>query len=408
METPEPKRSISLEERLGRNWLNKLGIVALVIGVSSLLGLRMRTMGPLGKSTIGMLLSLALLVGGLLLERRSKYRIFARAMIGGGWALTFFVTFALYHVDAMRVLPNQALDLVLMFGVAAAMVWHSLHYKSQVVTSLAFLLAFVTVGVSEVTLFSLVASVLLVAGLIFVAARERWFELGLAGLIGAYLNHFLWLRRVLPGGGQPGHPFPEFFASAGLLILYLLAHLPAVLCAARAAKPAAGGCLVVYGDPEFSGTPVVVEVPVRASRVGVLGAARAWYGGACAGIRRPAQRSHRVRRALQHRIGPVIGRNPLAVRRNELVLDVAPPSRGALHRGRAHAGEGFPAARRNRRVRGLRADPRNGRPARLRAAAVPTGLIGPLASRDCTPRNRCHVLVQRGVRRPPLGICDRR
>jgi len=215
-------RSLSIEERLGQNWLNKLGIVTLVIGVALFLGYQLRTLGPLGKSVIGLTLSIALLAGGLVLERRERYRIFARAAIGGGWALTFFVTFALYHVQAMKVLDSQAVDLVLMLAIAAAMVWHSLRYKSQVVTSLAFLLAFVTVGISDVTLFSLVAGALLAAALVLVAAREYWFELGLAGLVGAYLNHFLWLYRVLPEGGQPGHAFPEFLPSAGLLLLYWL------------------------------------------------------------------------------------------------------------------------------------------------------------------------------------------
>jgi hypothetical protein len=95
-----------------------------------------------------------------------------------------------------------------------------LRYKSQVVTALAFLLAFATVGISHVTLFSLVAGAILAASLVCVAAREYWFELGLAGLCGVYLNHFIWLLRVLPNGGQIGHEFPEFFASAGLLLLY--------------------------------------------------------------------------------------------------------------------------------------------------------------------------------------------
>ena len=221
-ETTIVSRSLSIEERLGQNWLNKLGIVTLVIGLALFLGYQLRTLGPLGKSVIGLTLSVALLAGGLVLERRENYRIFARAAIGGGWALTFFVTFALYHVQAMKVLNSQAVDLVLMLAIAAAMVWHSLRYKSQVVTSLAFLLAFVTVGISDVTLFSLVAGALLAAALVLVAAREYWFELGLAGLVGVYFNHFLWLYRVLPQGGQPGHVFPEFLPSAGLLLLYWL------------------------------------------------------------------------------------------------------------------------------------------------------------------------------------------
>ena len=219
---PPPKRHVSFEERFGQNWLNKLGIVAVVIGLAGGLGLLLRTMGPAGRSAVGILLSLAILGGGVLLERKEKYRVFSRALIGGGWALTFFVTFALYHVAAMQVLQSQPVDLVLMLIVAAAMVAHSLKYKSQVVTGLAFMLAFVTVGISEVTMFSLVAGALLAVGLVYVVAREYWFELGLVGLVGIYVNHFLWLHRVLPDGGQPGHPFPGFVGSAALLLFYWL------------------------------------------------------------------------------------------------------------------------------------------------------------------------------------------
>ena len=220
--TSPEKHSLSLEERLGANWLNKLGIVILVIGVTFFLAYQLRTMGPLGKTIVGYVTGVTLLVGGLLLERRKKYQIFARAGIGGGWALTFFVTYAMYHVAATHVLSSQAVDLVLMMLVAVGMIWHSLLYKSQVVTSLAFLLAFCTVGISHVTVFSLVAGLLLAGGLVYVTSREHWYELELAGLVCVYLNHCLWLQRVLPEGGQPGHPFPEFFASAGLLLLYWL------------------------------------------------------------------------------------------------------------------------------------------------------------------------------------------
>jgi hypothetical protein len=213
-------RSISIEERLGQNWLSKIGIVLVVLGVATFLGYKLVTLGPLGKSLTGLATALILLLGGLFLERKPNYRIFARAGIGGGWALLFFVSFALYHVDAMRVLTSQGTDLILMALVASAMVWHSLRYKSQVITALAFLLAFATVGISHVTLFSLVAGAILAASLVYIAAREYWFELGLAGLCGVYINHFIWLLRVLPDGGQIGHPFPEFFASAVLLLLY--------------------------------------------------------------------------------------------------------------------------------------------------------------------------------------------
>jgi uncharacterized membrane protein len=81
--TSPEKHSLSLEERLGANWLNKLGIIILVIGVTFFLAYQLRTLGPLGKTVVGFVISVTLLVGGLLLERHKKYQIFARAGIGG-------------------------------------------------------------------------------------------------------------------------------------------------------------------------------------------------------------------------------------------------------------------------------------------------------------------------------------
>ncbi len=192
--------------------------MTLVTGLALLLGYQVRALGPIGKSVLGVLLSITILVGGLVLERRERYRVFARAAIGGGWALLYFVSFALFHMPAMQVLHSQTADFALMLTVAVAMVLHSLRYRSQVVTSLAFLLAFFTVCISQITLFSLVAGAILAAGLVAVAFRERWFMLALSGLVAVYLNHFLWLNRVLPDGARPGQSFPEFLPSAALLL----------------------------------------------------------------------------------------------------------------------------------------------------------------------------------------------
>jgi uncharacterized membrane protein len=221
---PEPSppvadRAASLEERLGANWLNKLGIVILVFGVAFFLAYQLKNLGPLGKTVVGFAVSATLLVGGLVLERRDKYRIFARTGIGGGWALTFFTTYAMYHIRSTHVLDSQALDLVLMLAVAIGMVVHSLRYQSQVVTELAFLLAFSTVTISSDEGFSLLASALLAVGLVVVTSRQHWAELELAGLIAVYANHFVWLHRVLAAHGGPGHPFPEFLYSFALLVL---------------------------------------------------------------------------------------------------------------------------------------------------------------------------------------------
>src|SRR5262249_41194042 len=149
------RSSLDIEEMLGTNWLNKLGIVLLVLGIAFFLAYQLRTMGPSGKVAVGFVTALVMLGAGIWSERRDRYRILARAGIGGGWALFFFTTYAMYHVPAAHVLDSQLTDLVLMLAVAVAMVLHTLRYQSQVVTGLAFLLAFLTVTTTHSTISSL-------------------------------------------------------------------------------------------------------------------------------------------------------------------------------------------------------------------------------------------------------------
>ena len=209
-----------MEEALGANWLNKIGIVLVVLGVASFLAYQLRQVGPAGKVLVGVLVSLTLLGGGIFMERKPGYRILGRAGIGGGWALCFFTAYAMYHVEATRVFPSQAPDLLLMLVVATAMVAHTLRYRSQVVTGLAFLLAFSTLTISQVSVYSLTAGAILALGLVVIVGRMQWFELEVFGIIAAYGNHWWWLRRIIEPMGNHKHAFPEFVTSAAILLFY--------------------------------------------------------------------------------------------------------------------------------------------------------------------------------------------
>ncbi len=220
---PSRARSIfSIEETLGTNWLNKLGIIILVIGIALFLGYQLQHVGPGGKVFVGFLVSLAMLGAGVFFEGRERWQILARAGIGGGWALLFFTIYAMNHVPAARVLESESADFVLLFLAGAAMVAHTLRYHSQVVTGLAFLLAFSTINLSHGSASSLWAGVILCGGLAWIAVRRSWFELEVIGILAAFLNHYYWLRPIVePMAGQH-HVFPEATASTVLLITYWL------------------------------------------------------------------------------------------------------------------------------------------------------------------------------------------
>ena len=218
------KSVFALEEILGTNWLNKLGIVLVVFGVALFGIYELGQVGPAGKFGLSLASSLALLGGGIFLERNDRYRVLGRTLIGGGWALLFFTTYAMNHVQAMRVMSSQTTDLTLMFAVAAAMVLHTLRYRSQVVTGLAFLLAYGTVALSNDDVYSLSSGVILAIGLVAIVTRMGWFELEVFGILSSYANHIYWLFRILGPSGAQGRSFPDYNASTAILFFYWITY----------------------------------------------------------------------------------------------------------------------------------------------------------------------------------------
>jgi hypothetical protein len=214
------KRVLKIEEVLGTNWLNKLGIILVVMGVASFLVYEMRELGPPGKVMVGYLVSAAMLGVGLFFERRERWRILARASVGGGWALLYFTTYAMNHFEATRVLNSEPFDFLLLIVVAAAMVGHSLRYDSKVITGLAFLLAFSTINISRAGATGLIASAILAVALVVIVVKRKWYDLEVLAIVALFLNHYFWLRPIIEPMHGHRHPFPEFLPSAALLIFY--------------------------------------------------------------------------------------------------------------------------------------------------------------------------------------------
>jgi LPXTG-motif cell wall-anchored protein len=82
--------------------------------------------------------------------------------------------FAMHHIQAVRLIDSLAVDLLLTMGVVAAMVWHTLKYESQLVTGLCFFLGFFTIAQSHTSAWSLLAGVMLAAGLAVIVLKRKW------------------------------------------------------------------------------------------------------------------------------------------------------------------------------------------------------------------------------------------
>ena len=218
------KSVFALEEILGRNWLNKIGIVLIVLGVAYFGIKELGQLGPFGKVVLSYVISLTMLGGGVFLEKRERYRVFSYPAIGGGWAVLWWTTYAMHHVPLMHILNSLSTDLILMLAVALAMVVHTLRYRSQVVTGMAFLLAFGTVALSNDDVYSLSSGVILAIGLVAIVLKMGWFELEVFGILSSYANHIYWLYRLLGPGGAEGQAFPAYRASTAILLFYWITY----------------------------------------------------------------------------------------------------------------------------------------------------------------------------------------
>ena len=217
---PPPKPKRNLEETIGTNWLAKISVVMLVLGIALFLSYEWHNLSAKERIALGMLAGIGILVFGIFLEKQERYVILGRVSIGGGWAIIFVTTYAMRFLKGAEVLPSDILGFVLLFLVAVGMVAHTLRYQSQLVTGAAFILAYSTVWIGHSDqVYPLVANALLSFGLVVLVCRYNWFELEVLGILAAYINHFYWLQPIVERAGRH-KPFDQFPASAGILLVY--------------------------------------------------------------------------------------------------------------------------------------------------------------------------------------------
>lgn len=205
----------SIEAHIGTVWLSRLAtfvtMTAVAVGAratffaDNILGF---PIGPMEKTLIGYFISLAFMLYGILARRRSRNGeepgyggLFAEAVLGCGLAGLYFVTYAAFFVQEMRVIEASLWGLAPVFAclVALALICH--WQKSQTVAGIAFLLAYYTVLVSaaqsptlESLLYALLTCVGLAAATLLFHFAHPWMLLSWAALIashGAYIWFFV-------------------------------------------------------------------------------------------------------------------------------------------------------------------------------------------------------------------------
>ena len=167
---------VNVESLIGGNWFNRIGILAIVIGIGFFLKLAFERewIGPTGRVALGVFIGIGFLVGGEKL-RSFDYKHYAQGLSGGGIAilyLTFFAAFARYGII------GQFPAFALMAMVTATSVLLAARYNAIAIAILGIIGGFLTpvmlsTGVdNQIGLFSYIT--LLNLGVLAVAYFKQW------------------------------------------------------------------------------------------------------------------------------------------------------------------------------------------------------------------------------------------
>ena len=179
---PEPKPARppgEWEQILGGNWLARIGVFALLIGIAFFLkyAFDRNWISPAIRVLMGGVFGLLLLGGGHLW--RNKYPIMTQVLTGGGVGVMFLSVFAAFSVYSLISFP---LAVILLLVVSAVSVFFALRYNSMGLAILGVIGAFLApllLGISgkggvnsgvAIPIYLIIVDI----GVLFVSTRRNW------------------------------------------------------------------------------------------------------------------------------------------------------------------------------------------------------------------------------------------
>jgi uncharacterized membrane protein len=219
----KPAKPGEWEQILGGNWLARIGVLSLIIGVAFFLKFAFDNnwIGPIVRIIMGVVAGLAMLGGGYFWRRR--YPVFAQTLSGGGIGLlylSFFATF--YFFSLISFYPA----IILLFLVSAGSAVLAIRQDSMALAILGIVGAFIapfvlslpTPGVSQATGqgIQLLAYIMVVdLGVLILSTFRNWRWFTLLALAGSLIAFAGWYDQF-------GHRVSLLTSEGSLTIIFLI------------------------------------------------------------------------------------------------------------------------------------------------------------------------------------------
>lgn len=226
----EPK---NLEMELGGKWINRVGIMALILAAAFFLKYSFdnNLIGPQGRILIGVLFGVSMLISGDLLFK--KYRIPSEGLMGGGIAILCFTVFAAF---AFYNLIGQSITFILFVLIILASTFLAIKNDTVTIMHLGVLTGFLTpflLSSGETNdVFFLAYLVILNLGIVIISYYKNWKSLFNFAFFATHFCFLGWLigRFVIDVAGVEKIQFftgflPLIVIFAEFLVISILMNL---------------------------------------------------------------------------------------------------------------------------------------------------------------------------------------
>ena len=194
MSASPPAEEIDLESRIGSHWLNRIGIAAVLIGVSYFLKYAFDNnwIGPAGRVTIGLVAGIAVVLWSERF-RTHGYQIFSYSLKAVGIGVMYLSLWAAFHVYALIPSAVAFIAMLVVTGSTAAL---AITQNAEILAAFALTGGFSTPLLlstgqnKELQLFSYVA--LLDVAAVVMVARKPWRRLLVLAYIGTLILYIGW------------------------------------------------------------------------------------------------------------------------------------------------------------------------------------------------------------------------
>jgi len=185
----EANTQSSLETRIGKYWLNRLGVASLVIGVVFLVLYSFQYFGETLKLLTSLSIAIILIAFGEKLGKSKQNMWYGHGLTGGGWALVYFTVYAMYFIPDLKIIDFYPLEFSLLIAVCLGALLHAIRCQSEIIALLAVSLADLSIGLSGSSLVNNVPIFIIALLVSIVAVRQGWNALFVWLIAASYMGH---------------------------------------------------------------------------------------------------------------------------------------------------------------------------------------------------------------------------